>query len=1841
MRLFTIPHTLYPIPLLLLLLFAAALPALADGTININNPSAGTGWTFADSVVTISANGNYTVTGTTTANRIVINKDVTATVTLQNASIHCATASPFALSSDTAAGGKGSQVTLNLSGTNELVTTDVTSAGLTVEDSAKIIFEGAGSLLAQGAGVNPRGGAGIGGGNVKTAGTVIIKSGTITAIGGISAAGIGGGPYGSGGKITITGGTITATGGTWGAGIGGGGAGSGGSIFVTGGSITATGGTQGAGIGGGYYGYGGNITIENGTITATSGSFGAGIGGGRDGSGGNITVTGGIITATGGREGSGIGGGYRGNGGNITITGGTITATGVEQFGAGIGGGNMADGGRITITGGTITATAVGQGGAGIGGGSNGDGGNITVTGGTITVTGGRYGAGIGGGALATGGIINIIGGTITSTGGEGGAGIGGGRENNGGDISVSDGTITATGGQYGAGIGGGYQGNGGSITVAGGSITVTGGDWAAGIGGGSGSNGGSINVTGGSITATGNRGAGIGGGWNGDGGNISISNGIIVAVTPGGTVDPAGIGGGGGAGAGTIKISGGTVYASGGTGAGIGAGAGATEGVINITGGTVIADEIGIGHESRTETYISGANTIALSPSINATTFGGATVLTGTGIGISCTVLEGNIDYKVTLHGDLLIPSGSILIVPAGIVFDVNHKVLVNNGIIRAYGLIINTDYLTGNPPAGVVRIGEIPAQVYTGDSIKPLVAVTDGDVTLTHGVHYSVAYTNNVNAGTATVTVTDLGNSYAVTRNFTINPETLASGAIRIEDIPAQEWTGNAIQPAITVKHGDSTLVQGRDYTVEYTDNKEAGVATVRISGRGNYTGSRAVNFVIQRTPVTGWTPKDLPAQTYTGEPLTPPVVVTAGSDTLTLGTDYTVEYSDNVNVGTGTAKVRGKGIITGEATLRFTINPRPVAGAWLGTIPDRTYTGDSIKPAVAVWDGNRRLLPGTDYALEYSNNINAGTATITITGRGNYGGKADRDFAIIPKRIAAEWLDDIPGQAHTGKALTPAVVVKDSSKVLLAGRDYTVEYSNNVNAGTATATVTGTGNYAGKASATFAIVPQEKADSSWWVEALPARTYTGNPIEPLVVVKDNNGTLARGNDYSIKYADNVNAGTATVTVTGRGNYTGAASLTFAIYPQSIEGEWLQPVPVQAWTGDSVKPAVTVKDGTRTLIAGRDYTVEYNNNVSTGTAGATVTGVGNFTGTAYIAFEIRVAVTTLTDSLVQDIPAATYTGYPIAPEVTVPGLSEGRDYTVWYAAPATNVGAYEVRITGRGNCTGTVVKPFVIQSKPITSVMIAGANEHPYTGEAVEPVTVIDHDRNALLQKETDYGITYSGNTAEGVASFTVTGRGNYGGTVSGTFRIVSGSRTVIRSEWVQAIADREYTGAAIEPAVTVTGLVRGIDYTSGYAGNVNAGTATVTITGMGNYTGTVNKTFTINPKPIAADWIAHLPAQVYTGDSIKPAIAVGDGGRTLSLHTDYTVAWSNNVNAGTATVTVTGVGNYTGMAGASFAIGGKLLSGATISVQEEGYYTGLPSEPAVTVVEGSRTLIAGTDYAAEYSNNVNAGTATVTVTGRGNYTGTASRAFTVHPKPVAGNWLDSIPAQTYTGSRIEPAVTVRDGARTLAAGTDYTVNYSNNVNAGTATVTLTGMGNYTGTATGTFRIVGVPAAVTYSIRVGLAVSDEARRHIELSFPPSAEYGAVVSLFVHIAEGVEMEGLTVYANGREIPAAGFDAASHSYRVLLKVEGDMEVTVSGLHLTGTEEAASAALRITPAAGGLLVSGLTPGETLSIYTLQGQLIYQASAASPEETIYWGEKGIYILKHKDRTCKFSL
>lgn len=145
----------------------------------------------------------------------------------------------------------------------------------------------------------------------------------------------------------------------------------------------------------------------------------------------------------------------------------------------------------------------------------------------------------------------------------------------------------------------------------------------------------------------------------------------------------------------------------------------------------------------------------------------------------------------------------------------------------------------------------------------------------------------------------------------------------------------------------------------------------------------------------------------------------------------------------------------------------------------------------------------------------------------------------------------------------------------------------------------------------------------------------------------------------------------------------------------------------------------------------------------------------------------------------------------------------------------------------------------------------------------------------------------------------------------------------------------------------------------------------------------------------------------------------------------------------------------------------------------------FNGQALSPSVTVKLGDRTLKSGTDYAVSYSNNQHAGTAEATVTGKGNYAGTASGTFTISPANISEASI-SVAAQNYTGSQLTPVPTVTLDGKSLEFGTDFTTSYSNNVKVGTANITVTGKGDYTGSATSTFKITRGQATVK-KVKVG----------------------------------------------------------------------------------------------------------------------------------------------------------
>ena len=174
-----------------------------------------------------------------------------------------------------------------------------------------------------------------------------------------------------------------------------------------------------------------------------------------------------------------------------------------------------------------------------------------------------------------------------------------------------------------------------------------------------------------------------------------------------------------------------------------------------------------------------------------------------------------------------------------------------------------------------------------------------------------------------------------------------------------------------------------------------------------------------------------------------------------------------------------------------------------------------------------------------------------------------------------------------------------------------------------------------------------------------------------------------------------------------------------------------------------------------------------------------------------------------------------------------------------------------------------------------------------------------------------------------------------------------------------------------------------------------------------------------------------------QVYAGERLEPEVSVTVNGINLREYIDYIVTYSNNVNAGTATLTVTGIDHYTGAVTKSFTIAAAPIGSATVTLSCDGYtYDGKEKKPKPTVELDDVTLRKNTDYSVSYQSNVNAGTAKVTITGKGNYTGTATKSFKIkQASNVISVSAGSAIAKTSSTSKTQ---TLKLGASALASAT-----------------------------------------------------------------------------------------------------------------------------------------------------------------------------------------------------------
>lgn len=213
---------------------------------------------------------------------------------------------------------------------------------------------------------------------------------------------------------------------------------------------------------------------------------------------------------------------------------------------------------------------------------------------------------------------------------------------------------------------------------------------------------------------------------------------------------------------------------------------------------------------------------------------------------------------------------------------------------------------------------------------------------------------------------------------------------------------------------------------------------------------------------------------------------------------------------------------------------------------------------------------------------------------------------------------------------------------------------------------------------------------------------------------------------------------------------------------------------------------------------------------------------------------------------------------------------------------------------------------------------------------------------------------------------------------------------------------IQDVTYDTPTPRPAAIVTDadkgtLVEGIDYTIDYADTSSAGDTSLTIAGIGDFCGTMTSSYKILPRDIS-DCVIAIPNSIpFRGTPVSFSPSVTYKGSPLACDRDYTLSTTGGDGAGTITATCTGKGNFCGSTKVSTVVTASIQN-AKVTVDNAGAYTGKPKTPKVAVNLYGKTLKEGTDYTLSWKNNTNAGTATVTVTGRWPYTGAISATTTI---------------------------------------------------------------------------------------------------------------------------------------------------------------------------------------------------------------------------------------------------
>lgn len=604
----------------------------------------------------------------------------------------------------------------------------------------------------------------------------------------------------------------------------------------------------------------------------------------------------------------------------------------------------------------------------------------------------------------------------------------------------------------------------------------------------------------------------------------------------------------------------------------------------------------------------------------------------------------------------------------------------------------------------------------------------------------------------------------------------------------------------------------------------------------------------------------------------------------------------------------------------------------GIWVTNIEDSyEYLGIAITPDPKVYYGTRKLTKKVDYKLSYKNNINVAKADATkapsviITGIGGYKGSITKTFTITPALLYSQNAEELTISkfesilCYNGKVQKQKPVIYFYSKKMVLNKDYVLTYTDVNYIGEKNGyqkciiTVKGINNFEGQFNLTYYIVdgiPLSKVKVSNFKSSVPYsedRSFSYNYQDSLVLTYTNSAketvTLQKYIDYSVEYENYFEPGTATMIITGLGNYSGTIRKTFKITSENLKKAKVNGIITKVnYTGYSILQnnlTLTVKNGNNveTLTEGEDYEVSYLNNVKAGTATILFTGIGKYRGVIKKSFKITpydIKADSTKSKPYIDVEMPDDVSYDIGgakakPVVLFKGkvLTENKDYKLSYKNNS-KIGTIEelgakaptVIITGTGCFSGkleyryNIVKAKLREQKAVAKDVVfknvAGNHKTLLTvtnafGKklSLNKDYIVEDYEYAFKTTLTDGTIKNPGdkvNESDCVSAGTIiranlkaTGT-NYEGTSFLLYRVY----TADISKAIVTLSSKNYTGKEItllESDLTIQ-LTKNDDPLESkdfeiisYQNNIKTGTAKVTIKGVGNYGGEKTVSFKID--------------------------------------------------------------------------------------------------------------------------------------------------------------------------------------------------------------------------------------------------------------------------------------------------------------------------------------------------------------------------------------------------------